>query len=168
VKAIIMAGSPCAGKSTYLSKTDTAGYVVYSIDDIMEDLSLAEGFTLDQKNATADGRSKFAKAMIRATKQLKEDILPQAIKRGESFILDGTASSVVQTSNLTEKLELHGYTVRMVFIRAPLKTVLERNQTRLRRSIVPSLLERLWYICEDNIPCYRILFGDDFSIRAGS
>ena len=58
--------------------------------------------TLDLKNATPEERSEAAKAMAAATKDLKTNILPNAIANQESFVLDGTAASL-KTLNKTVK-----------------------------------------------------------------
>ncbi len=62
--------------------------------------SKQDQFTLDQKTADSEDRSKFMSAMQTAAKQLKTQDLPQTILNKESFILDGTASSPNQTLKL--------------------------------------------------------------------
>ena len=112
--AILLAGAPGAGKGSVLRDLDLSGLKTLNLDDTIAALSKTDGFTLNQKAADAEDRSKFMKAMAAATKKLKGEQIPQAIANGESFILDGTSASKNQTIKLTNELKEAGYEVMML------------------------------------------------------
>jgi adenylate kinase family enzyme len=89
-KAIILAGAPGSGKGTILKDLNLSKFKILNIDDTIAALSKQDQFTLDQKTADSEDRSKFMSAMQTAAKQLKTQDLPQTILNKESFILDGT------------------------------------------------------------------------------
>ena len=62
-KAIILAGAPGAGKGSILGDLDLSGLKTFNLDDTIAALSKQGGFTLNQKAADAEDRSKFMKAM---------------------------------------------------------------------------------------------------------
>lgn len=167
-KAIILAGSPGAGKGSVLKGLDLSGLKIFNLDDTILALSKAEGFSLNQKDTSAEDRSAFMKAMSAATKQLKDKDIPEAIANKDSFVLDGTAASVKQTSLLVQQLEEAGYDVMMLYVYADLETVLKRNEKRFEksggedRSLMPSAVYRTWIQVAQNFEEYQNMFGDNF------
>ena len=167
-KAIILAGAPGSGKGTILKDLNLSKFKVLNIDDTIAALSKQDQFTLDQKTADAENRSKFMSAMQTAAKQLKTQDLPQTILNKESFILDGTSSSSNQTLKLKSQLEEAGYEVMMLYVYTELETSLKRNEERFEksggedRSLLPGAVLGTWLMVAKNFPLYQQLFGNNF------
>ena len=166
--AILLAGAPGAGKGSILRDLDLSGLKTLNLDDTIAALSKTDGFTLNQKAADAEDRSKFMKAMAAATKKLKGEQIPQAIANGESFILDGTSASKNQTIKLTNELKEAGYEVMMLYVYTDLETSLKRNQERFEksggedRSLLPGAVLSTWKGVTQNFNDYQDLFGSNF------
>ena len=166
--AILLAGAPGAGKGSVLRDLDLSGLKTLNLDDTIAALSKTDGFTLNQKAADAEDRSKFMKAMAQATKKLKGDQIPQAIANKESFILDGTSASKNQTIKLVNELKEAGYEVMMLYVYTDLETSLKRNQERFEksggedRSLLPGSVLSAWKDVTQNFEDYQNLFGDNF------
>ncbi len=166
--AILLAGAPGAGKGSVLRDLDLSGLKTLNLDDTIAALSKTDGFTLNQKAANAEDRSKFMKAMAAATKKLKGEQIPQAIANGESFILDGTSASKNQTIKLTNELKEAGYEVMMLYVYTDLETSLKRNQERFEksggedRSLLPGAVLSTWKGVTQNFNDYQDLFGSNF------
>ena len=167
-KAILLAGAPGAGKGSILRDLDLSSFKTLNLDDTIAALSKTDGFTLNQKAADAEDRSKFMKAMQAATKKLKGEQIPQAIANGESFILDGTSASKNQTIKLLDQLKQSGYDVLMLYVYTDLETSLKRNQNRFEksggedRSLLPGSVLSAWKSVTQNFKDYQDLFGDKF------
>ena len=166
--AILLAGAPGAGKGSVLADLDLSGLKTLNLDDTIAALSKIDGFTLNQKAADAEDRSKFMKAMAQATKKLKGEQIPQTIANGESFILDGTSASKNQTVKLVNELKEAGYEVMMLYVYTDLETSLKRNQERFEksggedRSLLPGSVLSAWKSVTQNFEDYQNLFGDNF------
>ena len=166
--AILLAGAPGAGKGSVLADLDLSGLKTLNLDDTIAALSKTDGFTLNQKAADAEDRSKFMKAMAQATKKLKGEQIPQAIANKESFILDGTSASKNQTIKLVNELKEAGYEVMMLYVYTDLETSLKRNQERFEksggedRSLLPGSVLSAWKGVTQNFEDYQNLFGDNF------
>ena len=166
--AILLAGAPGAGKGSVLADLDLSGLKTLNLDDTIAALSKTDGFTLNQKAADAEDRSKFMKAMAQATKKLKGEQIPQAIANKESFILDGTSASKNQTIKLVNELKEAGYEVMMLYVYTDLETSLKRNQERFEksggedRSLLPGSVLSAWKGVTQNFKDYQNLFGDNF------
>ena len=166
--AILLAGAPGAGKGSVLRDLDLSGLKTLNLDDTIAALSKTDGFTLNQKAADAEDRSKFMKAMAAATKKLKGEQIPQTIANGESFILDGTSASKNQTVKLVNELKEAGYEVMMLYVYTDLETSLKRNQERFEksggedRSLLPGSVLSAWKGVTQNFEDYQNLFGDNF------
>ena len=166
--AILLAGAPGAGKGSVLADLDLSGLKTLNLDDTIAALAKTDGFTLNQKAADAEDRSKFMKAMAQATKKLKGEQIPQAIANKESFILDGTSASKNQTIKLVNELKEAGYEVMMLYVYTDLETSLKRNQERFEksggedRSLLPGSVLSAWKDVTQNFEDYQNLFGDNF------
>jgi adenylate kinase family enzyme len=167
-KALILAGSPGAGKGSVLGDLDLGGLTTFNLDDTILALAKAEGFSLNQKDTDAENRSAFMRAMQAATKKLKDEQLPAAIANKDSFVLDGTSASANQTKKLYDQLTEAGYDVMMLYVYADLETVLKRNERRFEksggedRSLMPSAVYRTWLDVAKNFETYQQMFGDNF------
>ena len=71
--------------------------------------------------------------MADANKEFKGNI-QSTIEGKESFILDGTAASFKQTSELKLQLEEAGYNVFMLYVYTDLERSLQQNQSRFEKS----------------------------------
>jgi DNA gyrase/topoisomerase IV subunit A len=106
--------------------------------------------------------------MAAATKNLKTELIPNAIANGDSFILDGTSASVKNTVELKKQLEDAGYDVMMLYVYTDLETSLERNEKRFEkskgedRSLYPGAVLSTWLSVAKNFETYQQLFGDNF------
>ena len=166
--AILLAGAPGAGKGSVLADLDLSGLKTLNLDDTIAALSKTDGFTLNQKAADAEDRSKFMKAMAQATKKLKGEQIPQTIANKESFVLDGTSASKNQTIKLVNELKEAGYEVMMLYVYTDLETSLKRNQERFEksggedRSLLPGSVLSAWKGVTQNFEDYQNLFGDNF------
>ena len=166
--AILLAGAPGAGKGSVLRDLDLSGLKTLNLDDTIAALAKTDGFTLNQKAADAEDRSKFMKAMAAATKKLKGEQIPQAIANKESFILDGTSASKNQTIKLVNELKEAGYEVMMLYVYTDLETSLKRNQERFEksggedRSLLPGSVLSAWKGVTQNFEDYQDLFRSNF------
>jgi adenylate kinase family enzyme len=167
-KALLLAGAPGAGKGSILNNLGLDNIKTLNVDDTIIALSKQIGFSLDQKQADADDRSKYAQAMAQATQKLKKEQLPNIISNRESFILDGTSASAKQTSELKSQLESAGYEVMMLYVYTDLTTSLTRNQERFikskgqDRSLNPNIVLRTWNEVTKNFNTYKQMFGNNF------
>jgi len=164
-KAIILAGSPGAGKSSIIEGIKNA--LILNVDDyFMRNLEKG-GVSLDLKNASPQDRSDAAKAMASANKEFKS-FSKEIILGKKNFILDGTAASTKQTLELKSQLDKLGYDVLMVYVFASLEKALDRNETRFERSkgkdrsLAPAIVMRTWNSVTQNFDTYQKAFGKNF------
>ena len=166
-KAVILAGAPGAGKGSILGKLDLGGLKVLNIDNIYIQNLKKANVSLDLKNATPEERSESAKAMAAANKEFKGEV-QDTIEGKESFILDGTAASVKQTTELKNELEEAGYKVFMLYVYTDLERSLMQNQDRFEksggedRSLAPAIVMRTWLGVTKNYQPYQEMFGNNF------
>ena len=166
-KAIILAGAPGAGKGFILSGLDLGNLKVLNVDNTYIDLLKKANVSLDLKNATPEERSKQAKLMAAANKEFKGKVA-STIQGKESFVLDGTAASIKQTTVLKQQLEEAGYEVFMLYVYTDLERSLKQNQDRFEksggedRSLAPAIVMRTWLSVTKNFIPYKNLFGDNF------
>ena len=166
-KAIILAGAPGAGKGYVLRGLDLGGLKVMNVDNLYIDNLKKANVSLDLKNSTPEERSEAAKAMAAAVKDFKGDVA-DTIEAKESFILDGTAASVNQTTKLKSELEEAGYEVFMLYVYTDLERSLRQNQDRFEksdgkdRSLAPAIVLRTWLGVTKNWAPYKDMFGDNF------
>lgn len=166
-KAIILAGAPGAGKGFILKGLDLGGLKVMNIDNIYIEKLKQANVSLDLKNATPEERSEQAKQMAAANKEFKGNIAA-TIEGKQSFILDGTAASVKQTTQLKSELEEAGYDVFMLYVYTDLERSLQQNQDRFDksggedRSLAPAIVLRTWAGVTKNYDTYKDMFGSNF------
>ena len=166
-KAVILAGAPGAGKGSILGKLDLGGLKVLNIDNIYIQNLKKANVSLDLKNATPEERSESAKAMAAANKEFKGEV-QDTIEGKESFILDGTAASVKQTTELKSELEEAGYKVFMLYVYTDLERSLRQNEKRFEksggedRSLAPAIVMRTWLGVTKNYQPYQEMFGNNF------
>jgi predicted kinase len=164
-KALILAGSPGAGKSSFIEGVKDA--IILNVDDYymrnLKDLNVS----LDLRNANAEDRSKAAQAMAAANKEFRP-MTREIILGKKNFILDGTAASSGPTLKLKAELEELGYDVLMVYVFASLEKALDRNDTRFDRSggkdrsLAPAIVLRTWNNITQNYELYQKEFRNNF------
>ena len=166
-KAIILAGAPGVGKGFILKGLDLGGLKVMNIDNIYIEKLKQANVSLDLKNATPEERSEQAKQMAAANKEFKGNVAA-TIEGKQSFILDGTAASVKQTTQLKSELEEAGYDVFMLYVYTDLERSLQQNQDRFDksggedRSLAPAVVLRTWADVTKNYDTYKNMFGNNF------
>mgnify|MGYP003631710510 CR=1 FL=1 len=166
-KAIILSGAPGAGKGHVLSGLNLDGIKVLNVDNAYIELLKKANVSLDLKNAGPEDRSKASIAMGAANKEFKGKVAA-TIEAKESFILDGTAASIKQTTNLKTELEEVGYEVFMLYVYTDLERSLKQNQDRFSksdgkdRSLSPAIVMRSWSQVTDNFKAYKAMFNDNF------
>ena len=164
-KALILAGSPGAGKSSFIEDIDNA--LILNVDDYYMRNLKDMGVSLDLKNADADARSKAAQAMAAANKEFRP-FMKDIVLGKKNFILDGTAANSGPTLRLKKELDDLGYDTLMVYVFASLEKALDRNETRFQRSqgkdrsLSPSIVLRTWNGITQNYDLYKSEFGDNF------
>jgi len=164
-KALILAGSPGAGKSSFIENVKDA--LILNVDDAymrnLKDLDVS----LDLKNADAEDRSKAAKAMASANKEFRPQVI-DIIRGKKNFVLDTTSANTGTTLRYKQQLEELGYEVLMVYVFASLEKALDRNETRFQRSqgkdrsLSPAIVMRTWNGITQNYDLYKNEFGNDF------
>tara|TARA_Y100000004_G_scaffold24292_1_gene24498 strand:- start:1369 stop:2166 length:798 start_codon:yes stop_codon:yes gene_type:complete len=166
-KAIILAGAPGAGKGYVLSGLDLGNLKVLNVDNAYIDLLKKANVSLDLKNATPKERSESAKAMAAANKEFKGKVAA-TIQGKQSFVLDGTAASVKQTTELKRQLEEAGYDVFMLYVYTDLERSLKQNEARFKksggkdRSLAPAIVMSTWLNVTKNYDPYKKMFGNNF------
>ena len=164
-KALILAGAPGAGKSSFIEDVDNA--LILNVDDYFIRNLKDAGVSLDLKNADAEARSKAAKAMAAANKEFRP-ITRDIILGKKNFILDGTAASSRPTLALKKELEDLGYDILMVYVFSSLEKALDRNETRFQRSqgedrsLSPAIVLRTWNSITQNYDLYKNEFRNNF------
>jgi len=164
-KALILAGSPGAGKSSFIEDVDNA--LILNVDDYYMRNLKDMGVSLDLKNADAEARSKAASAMAAANKEFRP-FMKDIILGKKNFILDGTAANSKPTLRLKSELEDLGYDILMIYVFASLEKALDRNETRFQRSqgkdrsLSPAIVLRTWNNITQNYDLYKNEFGNNF------
>lgn len=170
-KAIIMAGSAGVGKGTFIKDIKSKYPQVKSLnpDDFYSAKLKEKGVSLDLKNAFKADREnavKAGQAMGSARDEYDKEI--KASLNNPILIFDITSNAYDTVIKLKKKLEENGYEVMMVYLFAPLSTVLDRNDKRFEkskgedRSLLPTIVVDTWTGVVKNFDNYQNLFGDNF------
>lgn len=165
-KAIIMAGAPGSGKGYILDQLNLP-FQILNLDDYYETILKEKGLHLDIKMYNAEERSISSKAMWLA-KTILDEKIKETIMDGSDFILDGTSSSYNKTWELIDLLIQSNYKVAMIYVYAPLKDCLNRNNSRYinsngnRRSLYPKVVMTTWTNVTSNYNKYKELLGPNF------
>jgi predicted kinase len=144
-KAIIMAGSVGAGKSTFVKQIrpeiKKAGWEELNVDKYVEDES-----------------SPMYKNLTRASQQIEKVDLPGAIESGKGFIYDTTGANIERLKGIANS----GYDVMLVMIYThPIVSFL-RNFSREERRVPTIGVLTSWNNVYKNIAEYKSIFGNNF------
>jgi adenylate kinase family enzyme len=170
-KAIIMAGSAGVGKGTFIKDIESKYPQVKSLnpDNFFNTKLKEKGISLDLKNAFKTDRENAAKAgqaMSSARDEYEKEI--KSSLNNPILIFDITSNAYDPILKLKTRLEENGYKVMMVYLFAPLSTVLDRNDKRFEksggkdRSLLPTIVVDTWTGVVKNFNNYQNLFGDNF------
>jgi hypothetical protein len=143
-KAIVMAGSAGAGKSSIVKQ-------------LQPDLQKAGWEELNADKYVEDKDSPMYNSLGKASSYIEKVDLPNAIKSGRSFLYDTTGTNV----DRVKSIESAGYDVMMIMVYAhPIVSFL-RNFKRERR--VPRMgVISTWNSVYGNIDTYKSKLGDNF------
>ena len=159
-KAIFLSGPAGSGKS-YMSKLLIPdNFQIINSDDTYEELLIASGIGLKQKDFTPDQLSQASKLQAQARK-VTQDKLEKSIESKNNIIIDGTGAASNPILKKKQQLESLGYECLMLMIYVSPLVSLERNKNR-DRSLMPSIVLRTWRDVNKNIEIYRKEFGDNF------
>lgn len=167
-KAIILAGSPGSGKTSFIQDfIKPFNLQVLNIDNYYKNNLKQANVSLNLKQANAEERSKSSSAMQKSIKEYQA-ALNKKIDNKENIVLDTTSGSFKKTVELKNYLAQNGYDVFMVYVFASLKKSLRRNDTRFDRSngedrsLPPAIVLQTWVNVSKNYDNYRTFFGDNF------
>lgn len=143
-RAIIMAGSAGAGKSTFVKQ-------------IRSELKSAGWEELNADKYVEDEDSPMFKNLSKASQQIEKVDLPNAIESGKGFIYDTTGANVERVKGIVGS----GYDLMMVMIYThPIVSFL-RNFSRERKVPTVGVLTS-WNNVYKNIEEYKSIFGNNF------
>lgn len=154
-KAVFMAGSPGAGKTTIARKLfGGTGLKALNVDRFWQ-LYQAKGLEPDY--------DEFWK------KYQQQDEMYVAGRLG--LLIDGTAKNPTKMEAVKEKLELLGYETAMVFVNTDLETAVRRAEQRAQkpgpdqgRELDVDFIRDAWSRTQQALGNYQSMFGNNFFI----
>lgn len=157
-KAIIIVGSPGAGKSWIVDKLAlrSQGLVKVTSDSLFERFIKQYGLSLKMPDEEANIREplRFKAQRLSNTRQ-------QLLMDGRiGLIIEGTGY-LDRIESLTYNLEKIGYDVCLVFVNSNLETAQARNATR-DRSLPPNTVKALWNNAQQGKTDMEQMFGYNF------
>jgi adenylate kinase family enzyme len=155
LKAVFMAGSPGAGKSTIAHKLFAGtGLKTLNVDNFWH------------LYKALDKKGNYLRYWELYGKQEKNFLAGRL-----GLILDGTAKNPEKMREVKEKLESLGYETAMVFVNTSLDTSLDRVVHRARsggkdtgREIDPSFVQDAWEKTQRGLGTLQSMFGGNFFI----
>lgn len=150
-KAVFMAGSPGAGKSTIAKKLFShTGLRILDVDKFYQ--------MYKDKNLEIDYEKFFDKAKLQKRNYLKGRL---------GLLFDGTARRLSVTLNSNKILKKLGYDTAMIFVNTDLETAVHRirqRQEETGRSIDDESITDYWQMVQSNIGKLQSEFGKNFYI----
>lgn len=119
-KFIMLIGSPCSGKSTWVKNNIREEVVILSTDNLIEREAEKIGMTYSEAFDVVD---------FKALEREMFDTMDDAMKNGHDIVLDRTNMSDKQRAKILKKVDESYDKVAVVF-QTPLEIVLERNVKR--------------------------------------
>lgn len=148
-KAVFMAGSPGAGKST------AAGMLFNGTG--LRPLNVDNFWALYKKLGKQGDYERYWELF----KEQEKNLLAGRI----GVLIDGTAKNPEKMNLLKKNLEGLGYDTAMVFVNTELDISQQRVKTRaekIGREIDPSFVQTTWELVQKNSEILRNMFGDNF------
>jgi predicted kinase len=143
-KAIVMAGSAGAGKSSIVKQ-------------LQPDIQKAGWEELNADKYVEDKDSPMYNSLGKASSYIEKVDLPNAIKSGRSFLYDTTGTNV----DRVKSIESAGYDVMMIMVYTNPVVSFLRNFKRERKVPTVGVLSS-WNNVYKNISTYKSMFGDNF------
>ncbi len=122
-EVVLMAGLPGVGKDTWV-REHLEGRPVISLDEIRRELKIAPGENQG--------------SVIQLARQRARELLRQRT----SFVWNATNIMRMRRQELVDLVVAYGGRVRLVYLDAPLSTILQRNQQRPEKERVPEQIIR--------------------------
>jgi predicted kinase len=162
-KAVLMAGSPGAGKSTVIKNLglEDQGYKIVNQDISLEWAKKLVGLSEAEGDYDAVERSKRSELGALA-KKIAEGKLDKFTKAGNGVVIDGTGASLKATKAKIKALEDLGYDVKMIYVETSKEEAVKRNAARKERSLKDFIVEKSWDSVNKNKDKYKSLLGKDF------
>jgi len=156
--AVIFAGIPGAGKSTIINKMfnfDKFNISTYNAKKVNPDIYLEKKFKGKKINWEED-KEKYDNEWQHAV-TINQKFLNHFIKNKLPIIIDSVGRFPNYTLNLAENLKKVGYIVYMIYVKAELKTAIDRNNSRDRK-IEESFIKGAYRLLKDNYSIYKDYF----------
>lgn len=159
LKAIFLAGSPGAGKTTLAKKafgidrnniSSNSGMKFISADSIYERKGGPRKMNFNRKNVV----DKYEKSIDMASDQFSN-----LMESSVSIVIDGTGRNYDSIKNKKTILEAYNYTCFMLYITAPEQDALKRNRKREERSLEATSVAAIHREVSENINEFKALFG---------
>lgn len=154
-KAVFMAGSPGAGKTTVANK-------LFSGTGLRQ-LNIDKFWQLYKKKGKDPDYDKFWDKY-----KIQHNIFT---KNRMGLLIDGTAKNPTKMAEVKRELEEMGYDTAMVFVNTDLETALHRAKLRAQmpgpdqgREVEPSFIEDAWTKTQKGLGTYQNIFGENFFI----
>lgn len=133
-KAIIIVGGPGSGKS-FVSNKLSEGLPLnkVNIDSVFE-------FLHKKHNQDINYTSDTGKHLYQKSRKIIASKMNSFINGRLGLIIDTTGQNTVKLEQVKKELELEGYEVRIVIVKADLEVAIKRNQERNRKVDINYLL----------------------------
>ncbi|MCU0231127.1 MAG: ATP-binding protein [Acidobacteria bacterium] len=116
-EAVIIVGTPAAGKTTYRKQAFSLGHVLIDAADIFLRLSAGEVLS-------------FPDALERPLQLAGRLVASRAIAERRNIVTEIIGDDSRSTALMINALRRAGYSIRVKIIRAPLEVCIERNENR--------------------------------------
>lgn len=157
-KAIFMAGSPGAGKSTVSKQLlSHFGFKEVNIDKFIE-------FFAKTKNLDPSDMENWPREYISKSADLSTAQLAIYLKGRLPLLIDGTGRNYEKITNLANSLtHEYGYDCGLIFVNTSLEVSLERNKSR-ERQVDLNYLKQAWKETQENVGKFQDFFGNNMFI----
>lgn len=150
-KAVFMAGSPGAGKSTIASKLFTGSG--------LKELNVDKFWELYHKK----GKEKEYDRFYHLTSLQKQTWVDGRL----GLLIDGTARNLDHMKDVKKDLEEIGYDTAMVFVNTNLDTAMDRvvkRQQQIGRDVAADFVKDSWHAVQNNLGSLQQIFAGNFFI----
>lgn len=140
----IMQGAPGCGKSTFIHKNGLEQYVISP--DTMREIINPNPLVYDKDTGEMVHGYDFSPRTSKIAFQMTNDVLEQRLRRGQTVILDLTASRRKTISKLLQTIHDYNYNVNYVNMQAGLdiNEILRRNKERGIRAVPDTVIRKMY------------------------